>query len=125
MFQREIIPKLMEALEEDPVVFLRGPRQAGKTTLAKSLKDGRQYHTLDDLATLAAAKSDPVAFVAGLADRVVIDEVQRVPELLLAIKLRVDHARVPGRYLLTGSSEIRVTGAIAESLAGRMRMLDL
>ena len=125
MFQREITPKLMEALEEDPVVFLRGPRQAGKTTLAGSLKDGRQYHTLDDLATLAAAKSDPEAFVAALAARVVIDEVQRVPELLLAIKRQVDQERVPGRFLLTGSSEIRATGAIAESLAGRMRMLDL
>ena len=125
MFQREITPKLMEALEEDPVVFLRGPRQAGKTTLAASLKDGRQYHTLDDLATLAAAKSDPEAFVAALAARVVIDEVQRVPELLLAIKRQVDQERVPGRFLLTGSSEIRATGAIAESLAGRMRMLDL
>jgi predicted AAA+ superfamily ATPase len=125
MFPREITPKLREALEEDPVVFLRGPRQAGKTTLAGSLTDGRQYHTLDDLATLAAAKSDPEAFVAGLADRVVIDEVQRVPELLLAIKRRVDQERVPGRFLLTGSSEIRARGAVAESLAGRMRMLDL
>lgn len=106
-------------------MFLRGPRQAGKTTLAGSLKDGRQYHTLDDLATLAAAKSDPEAFVAGLAARVVIDEVQRVPELLLAIKRQVDQERVPGRFLLTGSSEIRARGAVAESLAGRMRMLDL
>jgi predicted AAA+ superfamily ATPase len=125
MFPREIKPRLMESLTEDPVVFLRGPRQAGKTTLAASLTDDRTYHTLDDLATLAAAKSDPEAFVAGLADRVVIDEVQRVPELLLAIKRQVDQARVPGRFLLTGSSEIRATGAIAESLAGRMRMLDL
>ncbi len=125
MFPREITTKLTEALGEDPVVFLRGPRQAGKTTLAESLKDGRQYHTLDDLATLAAAKSDPEAFVAGLADRVVIDEVQRVPELLLAIKRQVDQNRVPGRFLLTGSSEVRTTSAIAESLAGRMRMLDL
>ena len=125
MFSREITPKLREALGEDPVVFLRGPRQAGKTTLAGSLKDGRQYHTLDDLATLAAAKSDPEAFVAGLAEQVMIDEVQRVPELLLAIKRRVDQERVPGRFLLTGSSEIRARGAVAESLAGRMRMLDL
>ena len=60
MFSREITPKLREALGEDPVVFLRGPRQAGKTTLAGSLKDGRQYHTLDDLATLAAAKAAPL-----------------------------------------------------------------
>jgi hypothetical protein len=125
MFYREITPKLVEALEEDPVVFLRGPRQAGKTTLARSLKDERQYHTLDDLATLSAAKSDPQAFVTGLAGRVVIDEVQRVPELLLAIKREVDQKRVTGRFLLTGSAEIRATGAVAESLAGRMRMLDL
>ncbi len=125
MFRREIAPKLIESLGEDPVVFLRGPRQAGKTTLAGCLEDGRQYHTLDDLATLAAAKSDPEAFVAGLAARVVIDEVQRVPELLLAIKREVDQRRVAGRFLLTGSSEIRATGAVAESLAGRMRMLDL
>lgn len=125
MFRREIAYKLIESLGEDPVVFLRGPRQAGKTTLAGSLNDDRQYHTLDDLATLAAAKSDPEAFVAGLSGRVVIDEVQRVPELLLAIKREVDQRRVAGRFLLTGSSEIQATGAVAESLAGRMRMLDL
>lgn len=104
---------------------MRGPRQAGKATLAGSLKDDRNYHTLDDLATLAAARSDPQAFVAGLAERVVIDEVQRVPELLLAINREVDLNRVAGRFLLTGSSDIRVTGAVSESLAGRMRTLDL
>lgn len=125
MFQRQVHSKLVEALDENPVVFLRGPRQAGKTTLVRSLSDGRHYHTLDDLATLAAAKSDPMGFVAGLQERVVIDEVQRVPELLLAIKQVVDQQRVAGRFLLTGSAEIRGTGAVAESLAGRMRMLDL
>jgi hypothetical protein len=125
MFKREIVVKVLEALGEDPVVFLRGPRQAGKTTLVRNLKDGRAYHTLDDLATLAAAKNDPQAFVAGLPGRVVIDEVQRVPELLLAIKRVVDEKRESGRFLLTGSSAIRVAGAVAESLAGRMRMLDL
>lgn len=125
MFQREIVTKVLESLGEDPVVFLRGPRQAGKTTLARNLNEGREYRTLDDLATLAAAKSDPQAFVAGLPGRVVIDEVQRVPELLLAIKRVVDERREIGRFLLTGSSEIRVAGAVAESLAGRMRMLDL
>ncbi len=64
MFRRELRLKLNQALAEDPVVFLRGPRQAGKTTLARSIEDGRLYHTLDDLATLAAARSDPQAFVA-------------------------------------------------------------
>ena len=125
MFVREIKKNLELALEEEPVVFLRGPRQSGKTTLARSLGDGRLYRTLDDLATLAAAKSDPHAFVASLPERVVIDEVQRVPELLLAIKREVDEKRIAGRFLVTGSAEIRVSGAVAESLAGRMRVLDL
>jgi uncharacterized protein len=125
VFSRKISPKLTEALDENPVVFVRGPRQAGKTTLVSALKDGRKYHTLDDLATLAAAKSDPEAFIAGLENRVVIDEVQRVPELLLAIKREVDQHRVTGRFLLTGSAEIRASSAVSESLAGRVRMLDL
>lgn len=128
MVQRHIQPTLQEALSEDPVVFLRGPRQSGKTTLVKALQTRmqvRQYRTLDDLATLSAAKSDPVAFVSAIDGPVTIDEVQRVPELLLAIKQRVDEDRTPGRFLLTGSAEVRVGGAVAESLAGRMRMLDL
>jgi hypothetical protein len=74
---------------------------------------------------LSAAKSDPVAFVSAIDGPVTIDEVQRVPELLLAIKQRVDEDRTPGRFLLTGSAEVRVGGAVAESLAGRMRMFDL
>ena len=128
MFQRHVQPALQEALAEDPVVFLRGPRQSGKTTLVKALQTGpqvRQYRTLDDLATLSAAKSDPVAFVSAIKGPVTMDEVQRVPELLLAIKQRVDEDRTPGRFLLTGSAEVRVGGAVAESLAGRMRVLDL
>jgi predicted AAA+ superfamily ATPase len=125
MFSREIKRNLELALEEEPVVFLRGPRQSGKTTLARSLEDGRLYRTLDDLVTLGAAKNDPHAFVASLPERVIIDEVQRVPELLLAIKREVDEKRIAGRFLITGSAEIRVSGAVAESLAGRMRVLDL
>lgn len=129
VFQRHILPLLQEALAEDPVVFLRGPRQSGKTTLVKSLAthspEARQYRTLDDLATLSAARSDPVAFVSAVQAPITIDEVQRVPELLLAIKKRVDEDRTPGRFLLTGSAEVRLGGAVAESLAGRMRVLDL
>lgn len=125
MIQRELRVRLEGALGEDPVVFLRGPRQAGKTTLVRSLGVGRVYCSLDDLATLAAARTDPGGFVGGLPERVTIDEVQRVPELLLAVKVDVDRRRVPGRFLLTGSAEVRATGAVAESLAGRVRMLDL
>lgn len=125
MIKRELRVRLEEALGEEAVVFLRGPRQAGKSTLVRSMGGGRGYWSLDDLATLAAARSDPGGFVAGLPERVTIDEVQRVPELLLAVKEEVDRRRVPGRFLLTGSAEVRATGAVAESLAGRVRMLDL
>ena len=79
----------------------------------------KQYRTLDDLATLSAAKNDPVAFVSSIRGPVTVDEVQRVPELLLAIKQRVAEDRTRGRFLLTGSAEVRVGGAAAESLESR------
>ena len=88
VFQRRIQPALEEARTEDPGVFLRGPRQSGKTTLVRALQTGpqvRQYRTLDDLATLSAAKSDPMAFVSVNKGPVTLDEAQRIPERVLAI----------------------------------------
>jgi uncharacterized protein len=82
------------------------------------------YITLDDRATLAAAKSDPVAFVREL-DRAVIDEVQRAPEILLAIKRSVDEDKRPGRFLLTGSANLLTLAAVRESLAGRVETIPL
>jgi len=116
------------ALADTPVVLLNGPRQSGKSTLARMVAEshpGGAYVTLDDPATLAAARADPPGFVASTASLQVIDEVQRVPDLFVAIKASVDRDRRPGRFMLTGSSNIFLVPRISESLAGRMEIVPL
>ena len=128
MYARSLSKPVLESLADTPVIFLRGPRQAGKTTLAKELAGGPwggRYLTLDDPAVLGIATSDPFGFIAGLEGSVVLDEVQRAPELLLAIKAEVDRDRRPGRFLLTGSADILLLPKASESLAGRMEILTL
>lgn len=125
---RNIMGRVDAALADTPVVLLNGARQTGKTTLVRSLvKDlsGAQYFSLDDAAVLAAASGDPPGFVAAADRLMVIDEVQKVPELLPAIKLSVDRDRRPGRFLLTGSAHVLMLPKISESLAGRMEILTL
>jgi hypothetical protein len=113
---------VLEALTTRRVVILEGARQCGKTTLAKSLQTapGAIYRTLDDVALQAAARADPHGFVAHGAGLMVIDEIQRAPELLQAIKKEVDDNPVPGRFLLTGSAHIQASPGVTESLAGRV-----
>lgn len=122
---RPIEERIRRDLRDTRVVLLAGPRQAGKTTLAKKLagKD-MKFLTLDDPTTLSAAQADPAGFVRGL-DQAVIDEVQRVPGLLIAIKQSVDEDPRPGRFLLTGSANLMVLPQMADSLAGRMSVIDL
>jgi uncharacterized protein len=125
---RHVTPHILAALRDTPVVYLQGPRQAGKTTLAQSLRDDgydAEYVTLDDAVMLAAAHGDPDGFIAGLPERVILDEVQRAPDLLRAIKRSVDTTRKPGRFLLTGSAQALVLPKVSESLAGRMEVLTL
>ncbi|PQA85915.1 ATP-binding protein [Hyphococcus luteus] len=124
-FPRFIKPRLMEALEDTRVVMISGPRQAGKTTLARALAgENRQFLTLDDPVIHDAARSDPVGFIRNV-DCAVIDEIQRVPELLPVIKMSVDTDQRPGRFLLTGSANILTIPKASESLAGRMAIEEL
>lgn len=123
--ERKARPIVETALADTRVVLILGPRQAGKTTLARQFADGnRPYMTLDDAGTLNAAKSDPTGFIRGI-DRAVIDEVQRAPDLMLAIKESVDRDEKPGRFLLTGSAKLATVPGIADSLAGRMAVVSL
>ena len=125
LYPRRIEQRLAEALLDTPVVLLAGPRQAGKTTLVRQLAaKGLRYLTLDDELTLLAARADPVGLIRSL-DRAVIDEIQRAPQLLLAIKKSVDEDRRPGRFLLTGSANLMALPLVADSLAGRMETLSL
>lgn len=115
-----------EALKDTPVVLINGPRQAGKTTLARSIvgKDWI-YLTLDDKAIREAAVRDPNGFIQKLDNPAIIDEIQHVPDLLPAIKLSVDEDRRPGRFLLTGSANIMMLPTVSESLAGRIEVVTL
>lgn len=128
MFQRFVERRAEEALADTPVVLIVGPRRAGKTTLVRKMGEtGWTYSTLDDQTVLEAAQSDPAGFIRGL-DRAIIDEIQRAPNLLLAIKKTVDEDYRPGRFLLTGSANVLTLPRVADSLAGRMetiRMLPL
>lgn len=109
-----------KALRTSPVVVLSGSRQTGKSTLARSLDgpDSRPDHTLDDIDVLERAQREPDALLRS-AKKLTLDEVQRVPDLLRAVKRAVDEKRAAGRFLLTGSANLLLMKRVSESLAGR------
>lgn len=126
-----VLPRLLEsplklALGSFPVVVVTGSRQTGKSTLvrARAEETSRPYLTLDDLETLDRARREPESLVRS-AGRMTLDEVQRSPDLLLAVKRAVDERKVPGRFLLTGSANLLLMHRISESLAGRAAYLTL
>lgn len=128
MIERYLQSAIREALADTPVILIIGARQTGKSTLVQTARLGKasRYFTLDDAPVLAAIKNDPAGFLAGLGDGLaILDEVQRVPELFLALKAQVDRNRRPGRFILTGSANVLLLPKIADSLAGRMEVLTL
>ena len=151
-YPRYVERRLAEVLEDSPVVLIHGPRQCGKTTLAQfvcapyylkwdddylvwgeermSWGVSRQqrdykYLTFDDTVVREGAQADPMGFVADLPERVILDEIQRVPNLFSAIKLEVDRRRRPGRFILIGSTNVLLIPALSDSLAGRLQIVPL
>ena len=125
LLPRLVAGSLAERLRVMPAAVITGPRQAGKSTLAQELSpQPRRYFSLDDLDVVDAARSDPELLVGG-SQPVTIDEVQREPDLLRAVKLAIDRKRSNGRFLLTGSANLLLMRQVSESLAGRASYLTL
>src|SRR4051812_49233318 len=122
LYPRFARPRLLDALSDTPAVLIHGPRQSGKTTLAREVgqDSGYEYFSFDDNNAAAAVREDPVGFIADLPDYAVLDEVQRVPELFSSLKLAIDRDRRPGRFILTGSANVLLVPKLSDSLAGRM-----
>jgi hypothetical protein len=123
MIRRHLQGRILDSLKHFPVALLTGARQVGKSTLAQALIESSwnaTYLTLDDRVTLDAALRDPDGFVSGAPTPAVIDEVQRAPDLMRALKRAVDRHQKPGQYLLTGSANIMTLSTVSESLAGRV-----
>ena len=114
------------ALQDTRIVAIVGPRQSGKTMLARRIadRDGRNYISLDEEQHRQFAREDPLGFITGLGTAV-IDEIQRVPNLILEIKKEVDENSTPGRFLITGSVELFKSGISPDSLAGRIETIQL
>ena len=127
LYPRFVEARLLEALSDTPVVLIHGPRQCGKTTLARTVGEPRGYafFSFDDAVSLEAAQADPVGFVWDLPERCILDEVQKVPAIFPALKTAIERRRAPGRFLLTGSSNVLLVPKLSESLAGRMGFVRL
>lgn len=125
MIERRLIPIAQKSLKGFPVLALTGPRQSGKTTLARFLGEGRPYASLEDPDTRAYAESDPRGFLAQFPEGAVLDEVQRCPSLFSYLQGVVDASGQMGQYILTGSQQFGLVEAITQSLAGRVSMLQL
>jgi len=126
MIERTLGPKVQALARQYPVVTLTGPRQAGKTTLCQMLFSGKLYFSLEDLDIRNQARSDPRAFLEGCVKRgVVLDEIQRVPELVSYIQGLVDREKRPGRFILTGSQDFELLNTITQTLAGRTALATL
>lgn len=128
MLKRHVLKLIQESLKDFPSILINGARQVGKSTLVHSLQEEgiiNHYLTLDDLGNLEAARNDPDGFINQFQGPLAIDEVQRAPDLMRAIKKNIDENKKPGRFLLTGSANVLAYPGINESLAGRVDIIPL
>ena len=127
LYPRHAEQDLLATLDTSPAVLIHGPRQCGKTTLARMIGETRGYELVDFNrgASRENAHRDPDGFVASLPARVILDEVQHVPELFAALRAEIDQHRIPGRFLMTGSSNVLLLPKLSDSLAGRMAVRRL
>ncbi len=125
MIQRDLAPKLTEAAGAWPSITLTGPRQSGKTTLCRAMFPDHPYATLEAPDVRAFAQEDPRAFLEQFPQGAVLDEVQRVPDLLSYLQGIIDAAPAPGRWILTGSQNLSLVESISQSLAGRTTLYNL
>ena len=127
LYPRFAEARLLEALADSPAVLVHGPRQSGKTTLARMVCEprGYAYVSFDEGVAREGAQTDPAGFVADLPERAVLDEVQHVPAIFSALKAAIDRERTPGRFVLTGSANVLLVPRLSDSLAGRMEIIRL
>ena len=123
--RRELQSELERMVQVFPVVTVTGPRQSGKTTLCRMAFPNANYLSLEDPELRAYAEQDPRGFIADHPGRTVIDEVQRVPDLLSTVQVTVDEERQMGRFVLTGSANLSLLDTVSQSLAGRTALLSL
>ncbi len=125
MIQRTIEPKLIAASQKSPVVAVTGPRQSGKTTLVRHAFPDMPYVSLEDFDRRQMAETDPRGFLAAYPQGAILDEIQRVPELLSYIQTIVDEPLGKRRFVLTGSNQFLLMKGVSQSLAGRIALLKL
>ena len=125
MIERHLISTLQSRAAQYPVVTLTGPRQSGKTTLCRAAFPEKPYSNLERPDIRSFAQHDPAGFLAQFPEGAILDEVQRVPELLSWIQVRVDEHKTAGEFILTGSHQFELTRHISQSLAGRTALLKL
>ncbi|MDR2704127.1 MAG: AAA family ATPase, partial [Cellulomonadaceae bacterium] len=120
LLHRNIVPLASEMLGHFPALIIEGARQVGKSTLAREVaSEGAKLLNLDDEQTRAAAIADPAGFVRQAGDKqLILDELQRLPELTLAVKSAIDENRRPGRFIITGSASLLRVRGLSDSLAG-------
>jgi len=121
MVERKLAKKIEELARKYPVISITGPRQSGKTTLSKTLFSNYKYLNLENIDLFNAAKNDPRAFLElGSGNKLIVDEVQKYPDLLSYIQVEVDEMKIPGQFVITGSEQFSLTQSITQSLAGRV-----